>query len=125
MFITTICLGILNNIGSVYNTIGTSDMQVVRTFMFSTFILAIIWNSLNARTESMNLFEHISENRNFILVMTAVTIIQIIIIQFGGNVFGTTPLTLQNWIVAILIAFMIIPIDLVRKEIVKRMGIKE
>lgn len=125
VFITAICLGILKNICGIHNVIGTSDMEIVRTFMFSTFILAIIWNSLNARTESMNLFEHISENRNFILVMTAVTIIQVIIIQFGGNVFGTTPLTLNNWIVAILIAFAIIPIDLVRKAVVKSAGIME
>lgn len=125
VFITAICLGILKNICGIHNVIGTSDMEVVRTFMFSTFILTIIWNSLNARTESMNLFEHISENRNFILVMSAVAIIQVIIIQFGGSVFGTTPLTLNNWIVAILIAFAIIPIDLIRKAVVKSVGIME
>jgi len=125
VFITAICLGILKNIFGVYNLIGSTDMDVVRTFMFATFIMAIIWNSLNARTESMNLFEHISENHNFILVMTAVTVIQVIIIQVGGKVFGTTPLTLSNWIAVVAIAFLIIPIDLVRKAVVKQMGIKE
>lgn len=125
VFITIICLGILKNIFGVYNLIGSTDTDVVRTFMFATFIMAIIWNSLNARTESMNLFEHIAENRNFILVMTAVTIIQVIIIQVGGKVFGTTPLTLRNWIAVVAIAFLIIPIDLVRKIVVKQMGIKE
>lgn len=54
--------------------------------------------------------------------MSAVTIIQVIIIQFGGKVFGTTPLTLVNWVAVILIAFMIIPIDLVRKAVVKKRG---
>ena len=125
VFITIICLGILNNIFGIYNVIGTSDMDVVRTFMFATFIMAIIWNSFNARTDSLNLFEHITENHNFMIVMSAVTIIQVLIIQFGGKVFGTTPLTLNNWIAVVLIAFMIIPIDLVRKIVVKNMGIKE
>lgn len=125
IFITVICLGILKNIFGVYNLIGSTDMDIVRTFMFATFIMAIIWNSLNARTESMNLFEHIVENRNFILVMTAVTAIQVIIIQVGGKVFGTIPLTLSNWIAVVAIAFLIIPIDLVRKAVVKQMGIKE
>lgn len=125
VFITIICLGILKNIFGVFNLIGSTDLDVVRTFMFATFIMAIIWNSFNARTESMDLFEHIAENRNFILVMSAVTIIQVIIIQVGGVVFGTTPLTLSNWIAVILIAFMIIPIDLIRKVIVKKMGIRE
>lgn len=125
VFITIICLGILNNIFGIYNVIGTSDMDVVRTFMFATFIMAIIWNSFNARTDSLNLFEHITENHNFMIVMSAVTIIQVLIIQFGGKVFGTTPLSLNNWIAVVLIAFMIIPIDLVRKIVVKNMGIKE
>ena len=125
IFITIICLGILKNIFGVYTLIGSNDLMIVRTFMFATFIMAIIWNSFNARTESMNLFEHIVENHNFILVMSAVTVIQVIIIQFGGKVFGTTPLTLMNWVAVILIAFMIIPIDLVRKAVVKKMGIRE
>ncbi len=125
VFITIICLGILKNIFGVYNLIGSTDLSVVRTFMFATFIMAIIWNSFNARTESMNLFEHIAENKNFILVMSAVTVIQVIIIQFGGKVFGTTPLTLTNWIAVVIIAFMIIPIDLVRKAVVGKMGICE
>lgn len=125
VFITIVCLGILTNVFGVYNLIGSTDMSVVRTFMFATFIFAILWNSLNARTESMNLFEHIAENRNFILVMVGVAIIQVLIIQFGGQVFGTTPLTFSNWIFAILIAFMIIPIDLIRKVIVKKVGLRE
>lgn len=125
VFITIICLGILKNIFGIYNLIGTTEMDIIRTFMFATFILAILWNSLNARTESINLFEHLSENRNFILVMSAVTLIQIIIIQLGGKVFGTVPLTFNNWIAVILIAFLIIPIDLIRKCIVKKMGISE
>lgn len=125
VFVTIICLGILKNIFGVYSLIGNTNLDLVRTFMFATFIMAIIWNSLNARTESMNLFEHITENRNFILVMSAVAVIQVFIIQIGGKVFGTTPLTIKNWIIVILIAFMIIPIDLIRKMIVNRMGIKE
>lgn len=125
VFITVICLGILTNLFGVHNLIGSSELNIVRTFMFATFIMAIIWNSFNARTDSMNLFEHITENRNFILVMSAVTLIQVIIIQVGGKVFGTTPLTLNNWLYVILIAFLIIPIDLIRKVVVKSMGIKE
>lgn len=128
VFITIICLGLLTNLFGLFNIsgiIGTTDMNSTRTFMFATFILAIIWNSLNARTESLNLFENLAKNRNFILVMSAVTIIQILIIQFGGEVFGTTPLTIVQWLAVLGISFLIIPIDLIRKVIVKKMGIKE
>ena len=125
VFITIICLGILKNIFGIHSLIGTTDMEAVRSFMFATFILAILWNSLNARTESVNLFENLSKNRNFILVMGLVTIFQILIMQVGGVIFGTTPLSLEQWGIAIMIAFLIIPIDLVRKVIVNKMGIKE
>ena len=125
VFITIICLGILKNIFGIHSLIGTTDLEVVRSFMFATFILAILWNSLNARTESVNLFENLSKNRNFILVMGLVTIFQILIMQVGGVIFGTTPLSLEQWGIAIMIAFLIIPIDLVRKVIVNKMGIKE
>lgn len=57
--------------------------------------------------------------------MSTVAVVQVLIIQFGGKLFGTTPLTIENWIAVILIAFMIIPIDIIRKVIVKNMGIKE
>ena len=124
VFITIICQFILNN-EYIHKLIGTTDSEVIRSFMFSTFILAVIWNSFNARTESYNLFEKITKNKGFIMVMSGVTLMQIIIIQFGGAMFGTTPLSLKNWIFAIVISFLIIPIDLIRKVIVKKMGIKE
>ena len=126
LFITIICVGILKNFfGIQQSIIGSTDTETVRTFMFASFILAILWNSLNARTESTNLFENIKENKNFMLVMGAITVAQIFIVQVGGAVFGTVPLSFGNWIAAILISFLIIPIDLVRKVIVKKMGIKE
>lgn len=125
IFISIICLGILNNWFGVYTMIGSANAEIVRTFMFSTFIMAIIFNSLNARTDSMNLFEHITENKNFILVMLAIAVVQILIIQVGGEVFETVPLSLTNWCAVILISVLIIPIDLIRKVIVRKMGIKE
>ena len=125
VFITFICISILKNLFGLHSLIGNSDTEVVKTFMFATFILAILWNSLNARTESLNLFEHITENRNFIVVMLLVTVVQILIIQEGGQVFGTTPLTVDQWIKMISIAFLIVPIDIIRKIVVKNLNIKE
>ena len=55
-----------------------------------SFIYAIIFNSLNTRSEKFNLFEHIGENKNFVLVMGAIFVLQTIIIEIGGKVFNTT-----------------------------------
>ena len=121
VFITALCLCVLKNVFGIHTLIGSNEFEIVRTFMFSTFIFSIIWNSLNARTESMNLFEHIIENKNFIIVMSAVAIIQILIIQVGGKVFGTVPLSAMNWLYVVAISFLIIPIDLIRKVITKKL----
>lgn len=125
IFITIICLAILENLFGIHSLIGSTDADVIRTFMFATFIMTVIFNSLNVRTESFKLFEHIKENKSFIIVMSCVTLIQVLIIQMGGKVFGTVPLSLKNWLLVVLIAFLIIPIDMIRKFVIKRMGFVE
>lgn len=91
-----------------------------KTFMFAFFIYSIIFNSLNTRSEKFNLFEHISENKNFMRVMGAIFILQTIIIEFGGKVFETTMLDAKTLIVSMLLAILIIPIDLIRKAIISK-----
>ena len=49
--------------------------------MFAFFIYSIIFNSLNTRSERFNVFEHIEENKNFIIVMGVIFILQTIIIE--------------------------------------------
>lgn len=120
MFITAVCLGILTNIGGMDKMIiGSSEELVMQTFMFATFIFLIIFNSFNARTESLNLFKDITQNKNFILVMTFIAVMQICIIQFGGKVFDTVPLSLNQWKYVIVIALMILPLDIIRKKVVR------
>ena len=69
--------------------------------MFAFFIYAIIFNSLNTRSEKFNLFEHIGENKNFVLVMGAIFVLQTIIIEIGGKVFNTTLLEPKALLVSI------------------------
>ena len=91
-----------------------------KTFMFAFFIYAIIFNSLNTRSEKYNLLEHIGENKNFILVMGAIFILQTIIIEVGGKVFNTTMLEPKALLVSMALAVLIIPVDLIRKAVVRR-----
>ncbi len=88
--------------------------------MFAFFIYAIIFNSLNTRSEKYNLLEHIGENKNFILVMGAIFILQTIIIEVGGKVFNTTMLEPKALLVSMALAVLIIPVDLIRKAVVRR-----
>ena len=91
-----------------------------KTFMFAFFIYAIIFNSLNTRSERFNLFEHIGENKKFVLVMGGIFILQTIIIEIGGQVFSTTMLEPKALLVSMALAVLIIPVDLIRKGIVRK-----
>ena len=92
---------------------------MVTTFTFTVFIYAIIFNSLNTRSTGLNVFEHISENKKFSIVMISIAIVQSLIIQFGGQVFNTVPMDIEHYIVALAIAVLIIPIDFIRKALTK------
>ena len=52
--------------------------------------------------------------------MGAIFIMQTVIIQIGGEVFGTTILSVKALFVSMLLALLIIPVDLIRKAIVSR-----
>lgn len=124
VFITIGSLLILENIGGITDFVtpdSCSDPELYKkTFMFAFFIYAVIFNSLNTRSDRFNLFEHIGENKRFILVMGAIFVFQTIIIEIGGEVFSTTTLNPKALLVSMALAILIIPVDLIRKIFVKK-----
>jgi hypothetical protein len=74
---------------------------------------------LNTRSEGFRLFERIGENKRFIYIMGSVFIAQTLIIQIGGKVFGTTAINIKALLISMLLGFLIIPVDMIRKLIVK------
>ena len=123
VFITLGSVFILENIAGVADFVTPADCAdselYKKTFMFAFFIYAIIFNSLNTRSERMNLFEHIGENKRFILVMGVIFVLQTVIIEVGGSVFGTTTLSIRALLVSMALALLIIPFDMIRKALVK------
>lgn len=124
IFITLGAVLILENVGGITAFVtpaGCADPELYeKTFMFAFFIYSIIFNSLNTRSEKMNLFEHIGENKKFVLVMGVIFVLQTIIIEIGGQVFSTTMLDVKTLLVSMALAVLIIPVDLIRKVIVNR-----
>jgi len=90
------------------------------TAFFALFIFAGVFNSFNARTARLNLFTHIWKNKAFMVIMLCVTGVQIVIIYFGGTVFRTTGLNLRELQFAILLAFTVIPVDMIRKALIDK-----
>lgn len=126
VFITLGSILILENIGGITDYVMpascTDPGLYEKTFMFAFFIYAIIFNSFNTRSDRFNLFEHIGENKNFILVMGSIFVLQTVIIQIGGQVFNTTMLSVRALLVSMVLGFLIIPVDLVRKMFVSNAG---
>ena len=124
VFITLGSILILENIGGITEFVmpaSCTDPELYeKTFMFAFFIYSIIFNSLNTRSDRFNLFEHIGENKKFLLVMGSIFVLQTVIIQIGGEVFSTTMLSMRALVVAMVLGFLIIPVDMIRKAVVRK-----
>ena len=99
------------------------------TAFFTFFIFSTVFNALNARTDSMNLLDHITENRLFFAVMSVIAVTQILMTESGtysemlGRIMNCQGLTLREWTVTLLLAATVIPADLAKKYLLKRCGV--
>lgn len=118
LFITVVSTMLLANVFNMQGIFELHNTEEVLTFMFTFFIYSIIFNSLNTRSHGFNVFEHIGRNKKFIYVMTSIAIAQSLIIQFGGEVFSTVPMDVKHFGMALGLAFLIIPMDMIRKAII-------
>ena len=124
LYITAMCLCIrfvpaLQHLLGAWST-GVLDTTLLNSAVFATFMMAISFNGFNARTEHTNPFEHLERNKNFLLVIGALLVLQFLFVTFGGAVLSVEPLSWTAWLVCLLIAFLIIPIDIIRKAITSK-----
>lgn len=113
-----VCLGFLKIPGIRFFFCRHDDLYFMTCF-FGVFIFCGIFNSFNARSPKRGLFDHIAGNKAFIAVILLVAIGQTAIIYLGGDVFRTTPLSLRDLFICALIAFSVIPADMIRKLFLK------
>ena len=98
------------------NMFGTEAQHM--TAYFSLFVLCAVFNGFNVRSEGVNIFEHISENKGFTKVMSIIVIVQVLLTFVGGKLFSCTPFGLQQWLVILGLGVTIIPVDLFRKAVI-------
>lgn len=101
-----------------------NDYIYLMTAFFALFIFTGIFNSFNARTHRVNLFAHLHKNPLFIVIMILVAVVQLLLIYFGGSLFRTAGLTFRELRTVLLIAFLVIPADCVRKLVLRLAGRK-
>lgn len=100
---------------------GVNDEYFMTAF-FGLFIFMGIFNCFNARTCRLNLVADILKNKIFIIVILFVLIVQLILIYFGGELFRTAGLTLQELEIMILLSATVIPVDWIRKSYLRKKG---
>ncbi len=103
--------------------IGENNKYLMTAY-FALFIFVGIFNSFNARTYRINVFSNILKNKIFLLVIGFIITVQIYLIYFGGDLFRTYGLTAKEFVLIILIALTVFPIDFLRKLILKKKNLK-
>ena len=119
LYITALCLCI-RFVPALADLFGNSDRVYLCSALFATFMMAISFNGFNARTERMNVFEHLGRNKSFLAVIGALLAIQFVFVTLGGDFLSVTPLNAKTWIVCIILAFLVVPIDMIRKALTKK-----
>ena len=68
---------------------------------FTVFVLLQFWNMFNAKAfaTGKSAFRNIRNSIGFVLVATTILAGQILIVQFGGEVFRTVPLPFKEWLI--------------------------
>ena len=117
IYICFVCIGILF-FAPLRNLFGDVDITYLKSAVFATFMMAITFNGFNARTSHINPFENLGRNKNFLRVILSIFILQLAFVTFGGKVLSVERLSLSSWMICIALAFMVIPVDMLRKMIV-------
>jgi Ca2+-transporting ATPase len=108
----------IGTLGVLYYGLQTGGANHARTWAFNTFVLFQIFNAFNARSEKSSTFNNqFFANKFFWLSIGSVLLLQILIIHWptAQAIFGTTPLTLTDWLIASGIAVTVLVFEECRK----------
>ena len=90
------CFGMLVYFG---DQVDTREL----TIFFTTFVMLQWWNLFNAKSLGSHhtAFHHFLWDKGLLLVLAIILFGQWVIVTFGGTMFRTTPLSLQEWLAII------------------------
>ena len=84
--------------------IGGTTPAEIHTVFFAAFIIAAVWNGINCRALEGKMPPFFRGNPVFFFVMGAIVLAQIFMIQYGGAVFDTVPLSPEQWLKIIVVS---------------------
>ena len=90
------------------------------TTRFALLCFMAVFNGFNIRTEHINLLNGIGKNKLFSAIAIGIFVMTFALCNFAENLVKVTALDFKHWVVVVILAFMVIPIDLIRKIIEKK-----
>lgn len=97
-----------------------STETTAMTARFALLCFMAVFNGFNIRTEHINLFNGIGKNKMFSAIAVGIFAMTFAICNFAGNLVKVTALDLQHWMVILILSFMVIPVDLIRKIVERK-----
>ena len=82
------------------------------SLIFNTFVWCQIYNEFNARSlgDDWNVFSGLNRNPVFLGVIAVTIILQIILVEFGGEFVETSALSPMQWVSTVLLAMLTWPV---------------
>lgn len=102
----------------IRNIFGSEEIYA--TARFALLVIMATLNGFNIRTDGLNLFEGIGKNKMFIKIAICIFALTFVLAQFGGAIMGCAAMSVVQWVTVIVLALLIIPVDLIRKAIIKK-----
>lgn len=104
-------LGIENGAGQGHGAKATEHNALI----FNTFVLMQLFNQINSRKlhHEWNLFKGLFTGKLFLCIMAVEIAVQALIVEFGGHWFHTQSLGLTGWVLGIILAFFVFPVQFI------------
>lgn len=102
------------------------------TAFFVLFIVSALFNGFNVRNNGFDIFKGLSLNPGFLKVFFTIILVQAVIVNAAlvpvpvftwiGNMFSCVPFGIKGWIAAVILAATMIPVDMLRKCVMRKMA---
>lgn len=120
MTIISFCFLKLPVFMSIYGT-----EEKLYTAFFVLFVVAALFNGFNVRDDGFGIFKGLKDNPGFMKVWITIVLVQALIVnaalvllkpfEWISSMFSCTPFGAIGWVVVIVLAFTMIPVDILRK----------
>ncbi len=104
---------------------GTRYSAEHLSVIFTTFVFLQVFNELNARSLSghESAFHQLHRSRGFLTILALICLVQVLLTQFGGRLFQTTPLSPATWLRVLAFASTALLVGAFLRLLMRRLGV--